>query len=301
MAIIATLVGLLLPAVQKVREAAYRTECRNNLHQLALACLNYESTLKYLPTGGVATPQPLAGVPSSRFSAAVATTPASGNFQQWNWAYQILPYIEQDNLWNSANTIAGDATVKASPVKAFVCPSRRSPTVVDQGTSNARFIMDYAGNGGFTNSSGPNGLIVPAGTTTISVGRIKNGSSNTLLLGEKSVSVPGSSGGLEQGDGYPTGTTYYSAYFGYQADSIRGADLPPQQDPKTLQSASANGFMAFGSSHPAGMNAAFADGSVRLILYGIPSNPSVTNPQIWQMAVSRDNTTAFSLSALGGD
>ncbi len=296
MAIIATLIGLLLPAVQKVREAANRTECKNNLHQLALACLNHEATLKYLPTGGTQTPtSPAAGV-SSRYTSAAATTPATGNLQQWSWAYQVLPYIEQDNLWNTPNNTtsltAGDPFVKSTGVKTFACPTRRAPTVLNPNTTTERFVMDYAGNGGYTVTGSFNGLIVPQGTASISVARIRNGSSNTMLLGEKSVSIPGSIGGAEYGDGYPSTPTIYSAFFGYSPDSIRGADLTPQQDPKLLQSTSApNGFMAFGAGHPGGLNVAFADGSVRTILYGV-------NLTIFQYAANRNNTQSYDSSQL---
>jgi prepilin-type N-terminal cleavage/methylation domain-containing protein/prepilin-type processing-associated H-X9-DG protein len=312
MAIIAILIGLLLPAVQKVREAAYRTECKNNLKQLALACVNHESTLKYLPTGGVTMPSPPAAGASSRFTSASATTPASGKDQQWSWAYQILPYIEQDNLWNQLNTTAGDNAVLASPVKAFGCPSRRAPTTVSD-TNGIRFVMDFAGNGGYvlnttvgaTAINTYNGLIVPSGTTKISLGRIKNGSSNTMLLGEKSVSIPAAQGGAEPGDGmkitFDTTPQTYSAFFGYSPDSIRWADVAPQSDPKAAQSISGAKTMAFGSAHPAGMNAAFADGSVHTVLYSVSSNPVAPGTStlgIWQRGVYRDNGLSFNSSDL---
>jgi len=319
MAIIAILIGLLLPAVQKVREAAYRTECKNNMKQLALACVNHEATIKYLPTGGVNLPQPLAGVPSSRFSSAGATTPATGKDQQWSWAYQILPYIEQDNLWNTKITTAadwGDSVLKASSVKTFSCPSRRAPTIASDTTNGNRFVMDYAGNGGYvanTTTGTPtsvntpsNGLIVQSGSTKISLGRIKNGTSNTVLLGEKSVSIPGAQGGVEIGDGtkymYPTTATVYGAFFGYSPDTIRWADLPPMQDPKNLYTVLSNNLtLPFGSAHPAGMNVGFADGSVRTVLYSVPSQTAAPGQPalgVWQRGCYRDNAQSFNMSDL---
>src|SRR3989441_3922895 len=80
-AIIGILIALLLPAVQKVREAANRAQCVNNLKQIGLACHNYHDVMKSLPPGYLAT------------AAAPATTPG------WGWAAFLLPYFEQDNLY----------------------------------------------------------------------------------------------------------------------------------------------------------------------------------------------------------
>ena len=119
-AIIAVLIGLLLPAVQKVREAAKRAECSNNMRQLALACLNYESANKCFPIGGErlgATNGTAAGGPL------VDTYPYAVS-----WHALILPYTEQTNLANLYNYNANwsdtiNNAAIAVQVKIYNCPS----------------------------------------------------------------------------------------------------------------------------------------------------------------------------------
>jgi prepilin-type N-terminal cleavage/methylation domain-containing protein/prepilin-type processing-associated H-X9-DG protein len=149
-AIIAILIGLLLPAVQKVREAAARTQCVNNLKQLGLALHNFHDALGYFPTQGSDWHHGVSYQPGG--------IPFTGDLQSAGFLYQMLPYIEQDALYKVRDdlkpdgTSAGDtvplpanvfgagaymsridmagngvtALDNAGPVKIFFCPSRRS-------------------------------------------------------------------------------------------------------------------------------------------------------------------------------
>src|SRR5689334_9653759 len=116
-AIIAILIGLLLPAVQKVREAAARTQCVNNLKQLGLACHDFHDTFQSFPAEGV--------------TGMSVGTVSGGTAAQYRSLYtMMLPYVEQQNLVDNTQPTGASATVtgttSAGAVKTFVCPSRRS-------------------------------------------------------------------------------------------------------------------------------------------------------------------------------
>src|SRR4051812_39729519 len=123
MAIIAILIGLLLPAVQKVREAASRAKCQNNIKQLALAMHNYHQTIGSFPSGGW----------GYRW---VGDPDRSRKDQPGSWIYTMLPYVEQDNLHKAPadgqpNTItaaqkAGGKQLVSTPLQVLHCPTRRA-------------------------------------------------------------------------------------------------------------------------------------------------------------------------------
>ncbi len=281
-AIIAVLIGLLLPAVQKVREAANRMKCANNLKQQALAFHTHHSTFNLLPSAGR---QDYLG----QRHATLLT--ASAPSQWWNWRFQILPYIEQDNVHRLEN----GSDVRGSIVPIFHCPSRRpatkiSPTIV---------LMDYAANGGTTWCPANvittwNGPVVPSpwgasnnnptGTpNTVRITDITDGTTSTILLGEKFVLIEHYSTGSQWGDNEAWGQgnrwihTRHAIHQPRQ--DTRGSALTQEVPPPNAAgnpcgpwhgSNPLGGYYDYwGSAHPGGFNAAMCDGSVRVIKYSI--------------------------------
>ena len=133
-AIIAVLIALLLPAVQQAREAARMTQCKNQLKQLGLAAHNHNDVYGFFPAGGSSWNY------APDFTASMA--PEVEARQRAGWGYQILPYIEQGNLWSGAgqSTVA-NAQIKiiSAVIPGMFCPSRRPDgTSTGTGTNSSR-------------------------------------------------------------------------------------------------------------------------------------------------------------------
>jgi prepilin-type N-terminal cleavage/methylation domain-containing protein/prepilin-type processing-associated H-X9-DG protein len=252
-AIIAILIGLLLPAVQKVREAAARMGCTNNLKQIGLAFHAHHDQYQFLPTGGWDWTTPPNYINGS---------PAIGADQHAGWGFQILPFIEQTAVWKggSATTDADRALVAmATPIKIFFCPTRRAPQTVTYsypgylgGNPTTHALCDYAASN--LDNTGAVRQYKPIRLTDIA-----DGTSNTLLVGDKRLNLAGlGQAQADDNEGYTCG---------WNEDTMRLTSQRPQPD--FIGDTSLYGGRQFGSSHPGRFNVVLADGSVRSVSYTV--------------------------------
>ncbi|MCI0705658.1 MAG: DUF1559 domain-containing protein [Planctomycetia bacterium] len=263
-AIIAILIGLLLPAVQKVREAAARIQCANHHKQIGLAFHNYHDTVGRFPKGGWHVEPP-----SAPSQADLSATTPQAREATWSWAYHILPYIEQGNLHKNPNV----SVVRGTVVKVYYCPSRRSAQLY-----NKLAMMDYAGNAG-TTPTGSNGVVMQSPLGSIQLTDITDGTSNTLLVGEKQLNR------AAFGQSYDDNESFATAGWNDDWEVYRRGLAGPQPDfsnpADTITSS-----QLFGSAHTSGFNSVLSDGSVRFIRYSV----SLTT---WQRVCVRNDHQVY--------
>jgi prepilin-type N-terminal cleavage/methylation domain-containing protein/prepilin-type processing-associated H-X9-DG protein len=310
-AIIAVLIGLLLPAVQKVREAANMAQCKNNLHQIGLAVHTFHDSHNHFPTNGG----------TQNVLVRTNGVPAVGASSPWQGAgvlFQILPFLEQNDLYLSDNT-----TIMATPVKVYFCPTRRGPTTRLGSGGQTLALNDYAmplwGAGGSAPGGGGSGcwgwwndatgdlvnypyyrstVFVRGGkgTETYPPGRIADvtdGLSSTLMVTEKYVDTsryhpPRTDLDPPEAGASPnSGFTDAGYWGGYTWGTLRCSRGGPFQDSYPPRQA---GWQMFGSAHSRGINAVFADGSVQTIPYSIPN-------AIFQLLCWKDDGLVVDLSS----
>lgn len=268
--IIGILIGMLLPAVQMVREAARRTACQNNLKQIGLAILNYESAKSEIP-------------------------PSRGADQFLTWPVYLMPYLEQQNLFDRLDLTKKyqfqDVNAVQQIIPAMFCPSRSLRTSNISNRETKEFPVgacgDYAGNAGtsqyfpndlwatfvapvdgifnsgFANQNPVIGDLLPnGGKGRYGLNAVTDGTSNTIFVGEKYVSMFGPQEPRGWGDG--------AIYLGDEPETfmrIGGFGLGLAKS-ETL-SLSPGHFPVFGSAHISVVNFVLGDGSVHSYANGL--------------------------------
>jgi prepilin-type N-terminal cleavage/methylation domain-containing protein/prepilin-type processing-associated H-X9-DG protein len=260
-AIIGILIGLLLPAVQKAREAANRLSCQNNLKQMGLACHNYHDDFGSFPPG---------------YSVQSRTVDPNFTSPGWGWAAFLLPYIEQNNVYLSINfklpiEHAANAAAIRIAISMYRCPSDAGiPEVIAVRdatgapicqASPSSYAATYGRGDLFVDVPGP-GEGVFYGNSRVRIADIPDGTSNTTIIGDRA----------------------WSQTQGIWAGAVNnGIVAIGPQNPWTLATAPAfifplvhnnwinirtdsdGGLDDFSSNHFNGVNLLFADGSVHFI------------------------------------
>jgi len=255
-AIIAVLIGMLLPAIQKVRAAAARSSSTNNLKQIGVAIQSFHDAYLYLPTGSMQNTYSPSYINNSTYFAGYC-----------QWAYAILPYMEQTALYNSWNWTTG--------VKPYMCPGRGRQSYFGNGA-----VTDYAYNiysfGSYMAQQPTWYIPIPTARVTLSNVTNLNGTSNTILAGEKGLSPD-----------YYNGNDYSYDYYGIVYNGQSTCRWYPYIY-KDVSGSYTNYY--WGSPFEAGGLFVFCDGQVRTINYTMSGS--------WQMycALNYKNQSPFSLN-----
>ena len=288
-AIIAILIGLLLPAVQKVRAAAARMKCSNNLKQIALAALNFESTYGRLPPGynvvvGTGSGQVSPTNKIITIGGAPGVEPDKGKY--YSWITAELPYIEQTNVYNNISTVSNlftgnqytytltsTATNPAlSPgsvvIPMLICPAE---TLASQTTIYTNYTFGMTTYGCITGTQDDyygdltyrfDGIFYPNSSTLLL--RITDGTSNTMAFGERTYFNPQNAAASAAINAAGMGGWAWSNYNSME-DYMLGANVPINYSGCLDNNYCDERISALGSQHTGGCNVAFADGSVHFL------------------------------------
>lgn len=268
-AIIAILIALLLPAVQQAREAARRSQCKNNVKQIGVAMHTFHDSNKRFPQAGGNSP--------------AGENPAVRTFY-FSWPYHIYPFIDRSSLFNltpkdqliDITTVSGGAAILSkldtTLVSTYLCPSRRAMRLYHNSA-----VTDYAGNLGSNVNDGS--IVTNSGSTPTSfvgVGfkDIRDGTAFTLLVAERRINNTDIETGNDCYDNEPAVRPADDCDVVRRAQPIGGTWLGPALDNDISTSASCgafggSGLCQFGGPHIGGMMSGLCDGSARMINFNV--------------------------------